>query len=353
MALADMLRAAGARPVPRFPAARRASDVPRLSPCQPGPLVGLELHELVIDGIPGRATINQCRNGHASVGGAGTPSTFLVDGCAQVLVTNSTLLGATGDEFTFIETPGVEVRSSVVCFTSCAIHGGDGGHFGFGGGPSGEPGIEALQGSQVTVALTSVTGGDGGSGIELCQSSGAPAIWAEDSTIDVRGTTATFLDGGDNCPSGDSFTIAGVNSSVFWSLATLDLPAFGPGILVSMAVNPPEPCLSITDTSSPEDAVPLNVYAPAGKQLSIFASLSSALMTVGKVTNGPLWFDPASVLVQFPLTAAGPDVSLSVPLNLPGDAALAGTVVSFQGFMPLPTPGKYYATNPAVVTLRF
>jgi hypothetical protein len=244
------------------------------------------------------------------------------------------------------------VESSVVSFTECAIHGGDGADVATTGAP-GQPGVEAIAGSFVIVAGCVVTGGDGGMGIEICSSPGGSAIRALDSTVYIRGTLGDSCDGGNNCPSGDSYTISGSNSDVTASGVFLDPPWSSPGIDFFFSFNPEEPYINITGSTAPGGVRTLNVYADAGDQVLVFVSLAPAIPTVPKVMNGPLWFDPASVLTQFAVTGMGQDFAVSVPFTTPLDTTLAGLVTVFQGFMKFPAMDKYLGTNPADVTLRF
>jgi hypothetical protein len=346
-ALAIIGRAGGALPM--------VSGLSRIEDADSFTLAGIDLNELLVFRVPGRFAVEDCEIGHT--GTVGSWPTFLIEDCAEAVVSNSLLQGKSGDEF-FVESPGLWSINSRVALTNCEIHGGEGGDAGFGGFP-GQPGVLVDGGSVVVIAGCSISGGNGGTSdppFEPCSSQGAPAIEVFDSTLWVKGNASHVLDSGEGCPQGDAFAIGGSASHVTVSGVTLEAPAFSPGLISSggsiTEPMPPEPFLTLAGDPAPDATRRLNLYGPAGADTLVLLSVQPLFASLPKLVGGPLWLDPAGQILFLQVTLKGQSLSQNVLLPLPATGDFAGFVVWTQAFVPA-AASKWTALNPASLVLRF
>lgn len=346
-ALTIIGRAGGPRP--------QVGDESRIEGAASATLAGLVLEELLCSQIPGRVAIEGCDIGHTGIPVIGiTGDTFLVEDCAEVVVSNGVLRGKTGDP-NHVESPGVHVQGSRVALVHCTILGGKGGDGDFLGFP-GQPGVDIEDASVVVVAGCTIAGGDGGVGeFTVCQAQAGAGIEIFDSTLWVFGDANDVIDGGHHCPQGEAFAIGGLDSQVTVSGVTLVEPAIGAGLAFSGTVEQPDPAqpfLFVGGDPTPGSVRRLNVHGPSGATALVFFSLQPLFATPAKLSNGPLWMDPGSALLMVPLLLGGQELPITLNLPLPRAPALAGVTAWVQGFVP-EAGGHYLATNPASIVLRF
>jgi hypothetical protein len=317
-------------------------------------LAGLQLDELILLHIPGRATLEDVDVGHFFIQSFGLfNDSFRIEDCAEVVVSNSNLHGKTGNE-NWYESPGVDVRDSRASLVNCTIQGGDGGDgdFGF----PGQPGVLVLDGSVAVVAGCTITGGSGGTGVKLCSSQGAYGIEIEHSTLWICGDGADVIAGGNDCPSFQKpEAVGGWYSQVTVSGVTLVEPALASGLLATGTVvfpNPAQPFLFVGGDPTPGAVRRLNVTGPEGATALVFFSLQPLFADLPKLTSGPLWLDPSAPLILLPLVLGGPHQPVTVNLPLPRQPAYAGITAWVQGFVAA-GGGQFLDTNPASIVLRF
>ena len=333
--------------------APHVTDESRIDGAARATLAGLQLDELILLHIPGRAALEDVDVGHFFIQSFGLfNDSFRIEDCAEVVVSNSNLRGKTGDE-NWIESPGVHVRDSRVSLVKCTIQGGDGGDgdFGF----PGQPGVLVLDGSVAVVAGCTITGGSGGMGREFCLSQGAYGIEIEHSTLWICGEGADVIAGGHDCPSGQVEAVGGWFSQVTVSGVTLFEPALTSGLLATGTVvfpNPEQPFLFVGGDPTPGAVRRLNVTGPQGATALVFFSLQPLFAELPKLTSGPLWLDPSAPLIMLPLVLSGPHQPVTVNLPLPRQPAYAGITAWVQGFVAA-GGGQFLDTNPASIVLRF
>jgi len=317
-------------------------------------LAGLQLHELLVDDVPGRGRIDDCQIGHGGVSSVGIYATFRIANCEQVLVTRSTCQGKTGND-SFYESPGILVVASTVAVVDCLVYGGRGGDAGFDGYP-GQPGIDIYQGSDVLVAGTTAIGGDGGDAelpIFGCDSSAASAIEVDESTLTVRGNRFDDLVSGYPCgqpgrpaaifASGSTVTVSGV------ALDPTDVVVFD-GDLIEP--DPAEPYLVVRGESGPGQTRRLNLYGPAGDVYFLLLAFAPDYALAPGLIDGAIWLDTTALFPVVPIVQSFGQITPST-LNwpLPADSTLAGVTVGVQAFRP-ELDGTLFALNPSNVVLR-
>jgi len=317
-------------------------------------LAGLDLFELRVLGAAGRVAIEDCEIGHESKVGSGAYETFVIEDCAEVVVSNALLQGKIGDETTYVESPGVNIRNSHVAVVNCEIHGGEGADAFLTGLP-GEAGVDIEDGSLVVIAACSITGGSGGSGVKICSSFGASAIRVSDSALWVKGNASHVLDSGEDCPPGDNYAISGSAADVVVSGVTLENPPFSPALTIGGSLSqpsPPEPFLTVTGEPGPPGPRRLNLYGPAGSVALVLVSLQPLYATLPKIQGGPLWLDPAGQILSLQVPLTGQSISVNVLFPLPATGDFAGFTAWLQAFLPA-GGSKWLSLNPGSIVLRF
>ncbi len=316
-------------------------------------LAGLELLQLELLGCGGMVLLDA-----VTVQGGAPAScvTTHISGCENVVIQRSTLDGKDGDAW--CESVGALIEGSRVALVDCAVTGGDGWGDTF-WGYDGRPGLQIEAGSQVLLARTRVTGGNGGSPDVIFDGvggNGAEAIEiAAGAACTVRGNSNSPLLGGApgwagfpgsppfaSVTGGGELTISGVSYS----------PGLSPGLVLTQP-SPAQPFLHVVGNDGPGETKRFNLLGPMGQFHWLHVSLAPADLALPALVDGALFLDPGASLLALPLVALGQETSVNLLFTLPAEAGLTGVTAVFQSFAQgAGATAPWLASNPAYVVLR-
>jgi hypothetical protein len=248
-----------------------------------------------------------------------------------------------------------------VTIVDCRVYGGDGDDETFAGpGPfSGGAGVLILGASDVLLAGTYVSGGDGGWAGPFHQGApGGTAVSVSGSTVRIRGDSTDWLAGG----------IPGLNSSIYGksitatsSTVVLSGLQYSGGFSVTSSIfklpDVAEPFLVVGGEATAGSTFPIALHGPPSTPAFLAASLTPAVVSL-PAFEGQLWLDPAALLVLIPIGTTGQDTPVILSANMPRSiAGFEGSCFELQAFFPTVPgaldPAKKFAGNVAELILRF
>jgi hypothetical protein len=320
--------------------------------------------------VSGRARIDDCTVGVVK----DLPQRFAVSvsGCAQVLISRTTIRGSKTYNLSpaTLNGGGLHVSASRLTLVDSDVRGAQGYSPSVPGvvenGGNGGPGVVAISDSHVVIAgCAMVRGGAEGFGnVPFSPGTDGKAgdgLVVNHSTVVVRGTPPDSLLPGFYTPDlggtpGKSLVaagasrvvVSGVNFSPMWTVS-------GDSVLLQPAVA--EPYLVSTGGDEPGTAHALQWYGPEGVPALLGISLAPALVTL-QGFDDQVWVDPgAPLLYLLPIVTAGQATPIELPFTMPAAGlGLEGTVAEAQAFFPtFPSslqPGLGLATNAAQVIVR-
>lgn len=324
-------------------------------------VAGLELLALAVTASSGTVVLDDLDVTGQQGGLAGCDAALVIDGCAQVHVARCEVRGKDGD--VTCEGRAVRVSNATATFTKCQLTGGKGWGDSF-TGYDGQAALAVTGPSEVLLAATSCTGGQGGTpqilfggtggnGAEALQiGKSEPASLAR---CVVRGSSADLIAGGlagGGIGAQNAFAVALGNGTLVISGVAYSPPAFGLGMPVSQPV-PPEPYLALVGADEPHSTKRLSIAGPAGATELVFASLGIGTTAIGGL-DGAFFVSLGAPLVIAAVPTTGQEFAVNVLFDLPPSlAGLEGTLFTFQGLAPgLGGGGTALASNPAVLLLR-
>ncbi|HZM00870.1 MAG TPA: hypothetical protein VFD43_11525 [Planctomycetota bacterium] len=322
-------------------------------------LAGFDMDLVHVTDVSGRGRIDDCEIRIAD--GAVFPAALTVTNCAELVISRTLVVG----EYEYVDWgtggTGITIQSSRVTLVDCQSYGGAGDDevWGEGGPYAGGAGLRIINGSDVVLAGTSITGGPGGWAFGFYAGApGGAAVSVADSTVRIRGDSTDGLEGGEPGLSSPYYgaPIEATDSTVvssglqytkgqFWFSNSLFIQ---PGVA--------EPFLATSGATTPGATCSIELHGQPGATALLAASLNSSLLAL-PAFEGQLWFDPSALLVLIPVGTTGQDTPVIISARLPRSlAGLEGTCFELQVFFPtLPgalDPGKKFAGNVAELILR-
>ena len=292
-------------------------------------LVHLELDELVLNGIAGRARVDDC---------VVHDSTAVVD-CTELVITRSSLSGrdaaAGAANLTAVDVSG----ASNVQLVDCAVQGGSNLSLG-----DGRPGLRCSGASRTWVAGSTVRGGDGtsfGPFTPPTSFSGSGIVALDTAYVDVRGSAT------DTVGAGMVFNLGFIapaldaqgQSTIEYGGVSVTL-----GSVAATQVTPPRPFLFIDGVDGPSGQRDLSIFGPAGETALVFGSAVSAFHEFPGLLGVPVWLDPTLIAEVLAFTLAGQDVPVQHSWPLPASFN-PGLAYHVQGLVVL-APGTAYVEQP-------
>jgi hypothetical protein len=197
------------------------------------------------------------------------------------------------------------------------------GHPGFGS----RHGLEATEGSVVTLANCTVEGGDGIVGL----SPGASAVRADGSVVSVRGSSLDHLVPGWGEAGGGlgpAAPVDGAGSLVDVSGVTVVNGPLAPWV---RQPSPALPTLQLTGNLAPGGKGAIEVRGPVGGL--VFVVISDVPRII-PTPVGTVWFDPGWTIAVVWSFTHGQETPTSWPLDAPVAPSLVGVSVVLQGWLP-------------------
>ncbi|QDU65672.1 integrin alpha [Engelhardtia mirabilis] len=285
-----------------------------------------------------------------------TPGNLAIDGCSDVLVTDTDVIAAEGFVGTRDGIHAVEVTGSAVQLISGAFRGASGGAAIFSPDDGGRGG-DALRasGSEVRLADSQLIGGDGGQGgfggaFGGVAGTGARAL--DGSTIEFRGNFSTLLQAGQDgipapvFPAFDAYA-TGLGNSVTASTG-LTLPISGLGAVSQV---PPRPVLRTVGTMAIGTNFQLQVMAELGDPVYLLVSAFDVALELPGFINMPVWADAAGKVLDAVVVGNGFGGWVAFDASIPNSPALPGLALTAQAFA-VPPVGAIEPSNAAQIVVR-
>lgn len=313
-------------------------------------IVGLELDELRIENVSGRARVDDCFvSGSSDLGAFGT---FWIADCGDFLVSRTVAFGHA--PVAFDGTAALQVEDSKGQIVDCSLF-GPAGHDDVLEPDDGYPGLAVRGACDVWVAGSDVFGGDGGCHpFPLLGGQGSPAITGSGiglSQVNVRGSSFQQIRGGLSCAGIQAHASSGVDD-LDWSGVTMS-PGPPPG---GTWILPAQPYLSVRGSDAPGEARVARLFGQVGDSAFLFLAFGPACFELPGFLGAPIWFDPAGMVSATGVALLGQDVGVQIDVPLPPNPAFAGLALEaqalqlFVGGIPGPTP---VMTNGSQIVLRF
>lgn len=314
-------------------------------------LAGLQFERLLLRRIPGRAQIDACSFGAP---GLLAVTRLTIEACDAVALSRIRVVGSGGAWAPSTEPAAMRAMHSTLTLDECTIRGGN-------GQTAKQNGTLALSIDDCSLALAAVSliggsGGQGGGLCSYCHGLGGDGLRANDSTIVIRGTSASVVKPGQwtwDGALGFAYGLNATNCSVVASGVTIASQHLVGSSFVLAA--PEEPFATLQGSDVSGNARRLLLYGPAGA-LGVVASALAPGLSQTPTLEGLLWLDPSAIVGVHAMVTQGPSTPTTWLIDVPPLSGLAGVTIwmqaGFPGVQGTLDPAAFALANPVQLLLR-
>lgn len=326
------------------PQVTEAIWIDNLKPDKRFVISGFSLWELYFRWCDGQVKVDDCIFDHFHI----FSGPFQIVECELAFVSRTHVISHNG--YT-----GITVNHSNAIFSECSFKGARGGDNPYGPGYDGSAGLGA-EDSMIFLQASSAYGGAGGDGgydpygFWYPGGDGAPAIYLEDSHLELFGLPAHKIEGGIGGlgdPTGNSGNaVYAENSNVYYSGVTfkaIGVPVFDGVNSQFLEVSPEVPVITLEGTGLMGDTITAVLTAPQGAYYAFYFSPFDGIVPLGNMIT-QLLLDPGH-LYFLVSGIIPPGDQESFAFLLPDSNDLFGVSIHFQSFVSIPSGTSYLSTS--------